>query len=228
MTDELLERWQTPWYQWVVMGLHDEGISNNHWSGTNVGHFYNTTFHLETLAEREAFIQSEFVRLTSDRTAADWARLFARKYIVLHYRGDFAPGSTIVFCDTEDTGFKAWFRDVRFTPLYVGYHRAIIYSIILLAYASIFFKRRDCVASLALLGVYIFFIFLCEVRARLLINQAFLFFYLAAISIDGIMTKVRSLYRFKFLYHDGVNACGIMRRLPRLSRARSFTKPRIE
>jgi len=192
ISSELRERHQTPWFQWVVMGLEDEGLADNMWGGTNVGHFYRTTFYLETFAEREAFIREEFTRLTANRTVSDWSRLFVHKYIVLHYRADFAPGGTIVFSDT-DTGFKAWFRDVRFTPLYIWYHRAIIYTIILLAYISIFFKKRDFVASLALLGMYMFFIFLCEVRPRLLTNQFFIFFYLAAISIDGIICKLKGV-----------------------------------
>ena len=192
ISDELLERWQTPWYQWIIMGLKEEGLEDNMWTGTNVGHFYNATFHMETMEERKAFLREEFIRLTSDRNAVDWARLFVKKYIVLHYRGDFAPGATIAFTP-EDTGFMAWYRDVRFTTPYIVYHRIIIYTITLLAYISVFFKRRDHVAALALLGVYMFFIFLCEVRVRLLTNQFYIFFYLASISVNGIILKIQQL-----------------------------------
>jgi len=189
ISDELFERHQTPWFQWFVMGLKEEGLEENRWDGTRTSHFYNVTLNLETRAEREAFIRSELLRLLDEKeTLGDWARLFGKKYIVLHYRGDFAPGCTIVFSE-YDSGFQAWLRDNRFSVPYVLYHRVILYSILFLAYISIFFKGRDWVTSLALFGVYFFFIFLSEVSSRQLSNYFFIFFYLAAISIDGIMRK---------------------------------------
>jgi hypothetical protein len=190
ISDDLLERWQTPWYQWVVMGLKGEGLELELWSSTRVEHFYGVTYHMETLEEREAFIRSEFIRLVGiNESPGDWARLFGKKFVVLHYRGDFSPGCTITF-SPDDTGFKAWFRDIRLSAPYFLYHRVILYSVFLLAYISVFFKKRDWVASLALFGVYVFFIFLSEVRSRQLTNYLFVFFYLAAVSIDGILRKV--------------------------------------
>jgi len=188
--DEMLERHQAPWFQWFVMGLKEEDLENNMWIGTNTEPFYSRTVHMEVRAEREAFIRSELVRLVDEKeTMGDWARLFVKKYIVLHYRGDFAPGCTIVFSE-DDSGLKAWFGDIRFSAPYVAYNRVILYSIIFLAYISIFFKRRDWVASLALFGVYFFFVFLSEVSPRQLSNYLFIFFYLSSISIDGILRKL--------------------------------------
>ena len=98
ISDELFERHQTPWFQWFVMGLKEEGLEENMWDGTRTSHFYNVTLNLETRTEREAFIRSELLRLLDEKeTLGDWARLFGKSISCCTIGVTSPPGVPLCF-----------------------------------------------------------------------------------------------------------------------------------
>jgi len=169
------EDYSFPPTHWVMMGLQNNGQVS--WSE------FEKTLSYATYAEKNAGAVETIKERLKQLGFGGWAKLALKKIGVLYSRPDFAPGGIIVFDSRPASASLNGFR--LNNPFYLTYNGIFFYGAFALAFISIFFKKRDPAAYLALLGVNLFFI-MWEVNPKYLQNYFLLVVYLASISADNI------------------------------------------